>query len=223
LNVISGYTRLVQEGVMGEVSPEQYKALDKVSRHTGELLFMVSSIMNAAKIEGGALQLDTQEFLLAELLDEIKALYDYPRGKDVALEWDYPGDLPSMHSDRDKLKHAVQNLINNALKFTDSGSVIVTVRQSHNQDVVEITVTDTGIGIPAEDLPLIFDRFRQVDSSKTRAHGGVGLGLHIVRTFTELLGGQIRVASTPGQGSAFTITLPRAVPRHADLDGGNIR
>jgi PAS domain S-box-containing protein len=223
LNVISGYTRLVQEGVMGEVSSEQYKALDKVGRHTNELLFMVSSIMNAAKIEGGALKLDSQEFLLAELVDEIKALYDYPRGKDVALEWDYPGDLPSMHSDRDKLKHVVQNLINNALKFTDTGKVTVTARESRDQNGVEITVTDSGIGIPAEDLPLIFDRFRQVDSSKTRAHGGVGLGLHIVRTFTELLGGQIKIASTPGQGSAFTITLPRAAPRHAVLDAGSIR
>jgi PAS domain S-box-containing protein len=222
LNVISGYTRLVQEGVMGDVSPEQYKALDKVGRHTNELLFMVSSIMNAAKIEGGALELDPQEFLVTELLDEVKALYDYPRGKDVALDWDYPGDLPPMRSDRDKLKHVVQNLINNALKFTDSGSVTVTARQSRDQGVVEITVTDSGIGIPAEDLPLIFDRFRQVDSSKTRAHGGVGLGLHIVRTFTNLLGGQIKVNSTCGQGSTFTITLPSTAPRHAGADAGRI-
>ena len=140
LNVISGYTRLVQEGLMGRVSAEQYNALDKVSRHADELLFMVSSIMNAAKIEGGALALDRQAFPLTELLEELQALYDYPRSKAVALEWDYPGDLPSMQSDRDKLKHALQNLINNALKFTDAGIVTVTVRHNQEQDTVEFTV-----------------------------------------------------------------------------------
>ena len=108
-----------------------------------------------------------------------------------------------MQSDRDKLKHALQNLINNALKFTDAGSVTVTARHNQEQDTVELTVADTGIGIPAEDLPLVFDRFRQVDSSRTRAHGGVGLGLHIVRTFTDILGGRIEVASAPGRGSSF--------------------
>ena len=220
LNVISGYTRLVQEGLMGRVSAEQYNALDKVSRHADELLFMVSSIMNAAKIEGGALALDRQEFPLTELLEELQSLYDYPRGKAVALEWDYPGDLPSLQSDRDKLKHALQNLINNALKFTDAGSVTVTARHNQEQDTVELTVADTGIGIPAEDLPLVFDRFRQVDSSRTRAHGGVGLGLHIVRTFTDILGGRIEVASAPGRGSTFTITLPCTCRKPSGMNPG---
>ena len=224
LNVISGYTKLVQEGVIGEINSEQRKALDKVSRHADELLFMVNSIMNATKIEGGALTLDRQEFLLIDLLDELKTLYDYPRSKEVSLDWDYPGDLPSLQSDRDKLKHILQNLINNALKFTDAGSVTVTARQIGEQaGDVELTVADTGIGIPAEDLPLIFDRFRQVDSSRTRAHGGVGLGLHIVRTFTELLGGKIKVTSRPGQGSIFTITFPCADRKGAAADAGIVR
>ncbi len=220
LNVISGYTKLVREGVMGEINAEQRKALDKVSRHADELLFMVNSIMNATKIEGGALTLDRQEFLLTDLLDEIKTLYDYPRSKEVSLEWDYPGDLPSLRSDRDKLKHILQNLINNALKFTDAGSVMVTARQTGEPTGVELTVADTGIGIPAEDLPLIFDRFRQVDNSRTRAHGGVGLGLHIVRTFTELLGGKIKVASKPSHGSSFTVAFPCGDQEHGETIAG---
>jgi len=218
LNVICGYTKLVQEGMMGKVNAEQRKALDKVGRHAGELLFMVNSIMSATQIEAEALTLDCHEFLLTGLLDELKSLYDYPRGKDVRLEWDYPDDLPSLHSDSDKLKHILQNLINNALKFTDAGSVTVTARQIGEQPGVELTVADTGIGIPPEDLPTIFERFRQIDSSRTRAHGGVGLGLHIVKTFTEMLGGEIEVASSLGHGSTFTITFPRTKKDRLESD-----
>ena len=208
LNVISGYARLVQEGVMGEVNAEQKKALDKVGHHADELLFMVNSIMNATKIEAGALSADRESFLLSSFLDELRMLYDYPFGKEITIEWDCPEDLPQLFTDRDKLKHILQNLINNALKFTEEGSITVTARYVAEIDQVELTVTDTGVGIPPADLPLIFDRFRQIDSTRTRSHGGVGLGLHIVKTFTDLLNGQILVTSKPGRGSSFSITLP---------------
>ena len=130
-------------------------------------------------------------------------LYDYPFGKEITIEWDCPEDLPQLFTDRDKLKHILQNLINNALKFTEEGSITVTARYVAEIDQVELTVTDTGVGIPPADLPLIFDRFRQIDSTRTRSHGGVGLGLHIVKTFTDLLNGQILVTSKPGRGSSL--------------------
>lgn len=206
LNVISGYTTLVQERVMGEINAEQSKALAKVSHHAGELLFMVNGMMNATKIEAGMISVDKEKFLLTDLLNELRFLYDYPRDKTVNLEWSYPTDLPHLRSDRDKLKHVIQNLINNAFKFTDEGAVRVGARQLAG-GFVEISVSDTGIGIASEELPLIFDRFRQLDSSRTRAHGGVGLGLHIVKSFTELLGGTVKVTSEPGYGSTFSITL----------------
>jgi PAS domain S-box-containing protein len=208
LNVIFGYTKLLQEGVMGSINPEQNKALDKVIHHSNELLFMVNSIMNATKIEADAITIDREEFLLTPLLNEIRDLYDYPLGKEIVLKWDYPADLPHMFTDRDKLKHIMQNLINNALKFTDDGVVTVSARQRSNDAQVQLTVTDMGVGIAAEELPQIFDRFRQVDSSRTRGFGGVGLGLHIVKTFTQLLGGTVTVTSAPGQGSAFTVVIP---------------
>jgi signal transduction histidine kinase len=113
----------------------------------------------------------------------------------------------------------LQNLINNALKFTEEGSITVTARYVAEIDQVELTVTDTGVGIPPADLPLIFDRFRQIDSTRTRSHGGVGLGLHIVKTFTDLLNGQILVTSKPGRGSSFSITLPCV---GAETDAANI-
>ncbi len=164
--------------------------------------------MNATKIEAGALSADCESFLLSSFLDELRMLYDYPFGKEITIEWDCPEGLPQLFTDRDKLKHILQNLINNALKFTEEGSITVTARYVAEIDQVELTVTDTGVGIPPADLPLIFDRFRQIDSTRTRSHGGVGLGLHIVKTFTDLLNGQILVTSKPDRGSSFSITLP---------------
>jgi hypothetical protein len=108
----------------------------------------------------------------------------------------------------DKLKHILQNLINSAIKFTDAGTVTVFAQGRLEYNAVEFTVSDTGIGIPANELAYIFDRFRQADSSKTRSYGGVGLGLHIVKTFTELLGGVVRVNSESGKGATFTVLIP---------------
>ena len=210
LNVISGYTKLVQDGIMGEINGEQQKALEKVVRHADELHFMVNSIMNAAKIDAGALMADFDAFNLTAFLDDLRLLYDYPLAKEITLRFDYPADLPVIRSDRDKLKHVLQNLLNNAIKFTHEGSVALKVREITESKQVEFTVRDTGIGIDKKDLPHIFDRFRQVDGSGTRAFGGVGLGLHIVKTFTELLGGRVAVKSTLAAGSQFTVWLPSA-------------
>ncbi|MBI3063268.1 MAG: hypothetical protein HYY83_14965, partial [Deltaproteobacteria bacterium] len=145
--------------------------------------------------------------------------------KTLALNWDYPGDLPFIKADSAKLRQVLQNLINNAIKFTDKGSITISTRFLPVSDspplrfgetgnrvtgVVEFKVADTGVGIPKEMLPVIFDRFRQVDSSETRSFGGVGLGLYIVKKFTELLGGTVEVESEVGKGSTFTVTIPVA-------------
>jgi PAS domain S-box-containing protein len=208
LNVIAGYTKIVQDGVLGAINNEQVKALDKVTRHSNELLVMVNSIMDATKIEAGAVAVECDELPLSEFLEELKLLYEYPLGKDVSLRWDYTLLLPVIRTDRDKLKHILQNLINNALKFTETGHVTVSARHMAGLDRIEISVADSGIGIAPEDLPLVFEKFRQLDASRTRSQGGVGLGLHIVKTFTEILGGTISVKSQPQEGTVFTVTLP---------------
>ena len=119
-----------------------------------------------------------------------------------------PDGLPKVNADRVKLTIILQNLINNALKFTDKGDVSVTARVVGLNQRVEIEVKDTGIGIPQEAQALIFEKFQQADPSSTRTHGGIGLGLYIVKVFTDLLGGRINLESEPEKGSTFTLSLP---------------
>jgi signal transduction histidine kinase len=208
LNVIAGYTKIVQDGVLGEINAEQVNALDKVTRHSNELLVMVNSIMDATKIEAGGVIVECDELPLPEFLDELKLLYEYPLGRDVSLRWEYASNLPVIRTDRDKLKHILQNLINNALKFTEVGHVTVSARHVAGLNRVDLSVADTGIGIASQDLPLVFEKFLQLDASRTRSQGGVGLGLHIVKTFSQVLGGTVKVTSQPGEGTTFTVTLP---------------
>jgi signal transduction histidine kinase len=111
-------------------------------------------------------------------------------------------------TDSDKLRQILQNLIDNAIKFTEKDQVKISARHLPETGEVEFNVADTGVGIPPENPPSIFDKFRQVHSSETRLYGGVGLGLYIVKQFTTLLGGEVEVESEPGKGSTFTVTMP---------------
>jgi signal transduction histidine kinase len=120
--------------------------------------------------------------------------------------------LPFLESDGAKLKQVLQNLINNAIKFTGQGSVTISARHEMDSDTLAFEVKDTGIGIGREMVPVIFEKFRQVDSSDNRQHEGMGLGLYIVKQFVDLLGGTIGVESELGRGSVFRVVLPCASP-----------
>jgi len=208
LNVINGYAEMVQRGMLGEINSDQQNALGKVISCAKELLGMISGILQATSIEAEAVKVDKKDVVVGCLLDELKSVYDVSLGKEVNLQWDYPAEFLLLKTDGEKLKHILQNLINNAIKFTEKGRVTVSARQVPGAESVEFRVADNGIGIPEEMLPFIFEKFRQVDSSETRAYGGVGLGLYIVKKFTELLGGNVEVETEPGKGSTFRITLP---------------
>jgi GAF domain-containing protein len=234
LNVVVGYASMITEGMLGEVNLEQKSALEKVIGQSQDLLNMITSILYATSIEAHEVRVAPQRFALGDLMDEIKAVCDAPRSKPVTLCWDYTADLPAVETDREKLKHILQNLIHNAVKFTESGRVTVSARirgegkrhpiasgqrgsVTHQQpengqqdEYVELRVADTGVGIPKEKLPIIFEMFRQADSSETRPYGGVGLGLYIAKNFTKLLGGKIEVETQVGKGSTFTVTIPMA-------------
>jgi len=150
-----------------------------------------------------------ERFSLVSVLDEIRALHvgRQPQGE-VAFVVDAVPDLPEMETDRVKLQEVVRNLVDNAAKFTQRGSVRMEARPGERAGWVTIAVRDTGRGIGAEDLPRIFEEFRQVGENNTRTTNGVGLGLAIVKRLMDVLGGRITVESTLGEGSTFTLSLP---------------
>jgi len=218
VNAVIGHTGMIQDGMFGVISPEQEKTLKKVMTCSKDLLGMINLLLQATRLEAGVVKVEKDEVNLGSFLDELRSTYDLPLDKGLTLKWDYPCDLPVAKTDSDKLRHILQNLINNAIKYTDKGYVSISARikegsRQHAEgnkqpEFVEFKVADTGIGIPKEEVPFIFDMFRQVDGSQGRRSGGVGLGLHIVKKFTELLGGKIDVETELGKGSTFTVTLP---------------
>jgi signal transduction histidine kinase len=133
----------------------------------------------------------------------------------VKLVWDCPFDLPSVQADRRKLKQILENLIDNAIKFTDGGTITIAARYLTSKQLLELKVADTGKGIPREQISTIFERFRQGQEAQRggAARGGVGLGLYIVKRYVDLLGGKIDVESRPGEGSVFTAQIPAPLER----------
>jgi PAS domain S-box-containing protein len=208
LNIILGYTDLLRDRGFGTLSSDQSEILARIARSGGELLELINATLDLSRLESGRLPIDVAPVQLDALLRQIDAetrelLRDKPG---LALEWDLAAAPVVLHTDAAKLKVVLKNLINNAVKFTERGRVAVAAVQ--HPDGVELCVTDTGIGIGRDALPIIFDAFRQADSSMTRRFGGVGLGLHVVRRLVTLLGGRVSVASTPGVGSTFRVWLP---------------
>jgi signal transduction histidine kinase len=207
LNVIAGYAQALREQTWGSVTDDQREVLGKILQESDNLTAVVGEVLDVTRIEAGELALHRQKISLSGHLKDLKRKFA-PGQRSVALDWSIPEGLPDIETDREILTIILQHLISNALKFTDSGHVLVIARQVKPQHVVEIDVTDTGIGIPPEALSLIFEKFQQVDASSTRIHGGMGLGLYIARVYTDLLRGSLRVASEPGKGSTFTLSLP---------------
>jgi signal transduction histidine kinase len=194
--------------MFGALSPQQDDALKKVASQSNDLLSIVSNLVRTTQIGSGEIKAERARTDLGPLLDELKNAYDLPATDGLTLNWDFPSDLPTVETDSEKLKHILVNLIHNAIKFTEKGSVTIAARHLPKRKTLRFTVADTGPGIARESLPIIFDMFHQLDGSNTRTHGGLGLGLYIVKQYTELLGGKIKVKSAPGRGSVFMVALP---------------
>ncbi|TMA57529.1 MAG: GAF domain-containing sensor histidine kinase [Deltaproteobacteria bacterium] len=213
LNVITGYSDMFLQGLLGEMTAIQEKAIETVARQSKELHGLINTVLQVSSMEAETLQVDLHEVNLWEFLSELRAFYDYPFAKDVKLVWNYPADLPSVQGDRAKLKRILENLIGNALKFTEHGTVTVLVRYLADKKVLEFRISDTGVGIPREQISTIFEKFRQVSAHTGMEHGGVGLGLYIVKKYLDLLGGTIQVESRAGAGSTFVLRIP--APLHS--------
>ncbi|HEY0671476.1 MAG TPA: ATP-binding protein [Longimicrobiales bacterium] len=207
LNVIIGYTSLMRERIYGELSHSQDDTLQKVYITSQHLLALINDVLDLAKIEAGKMPLHLEEVdLRAMIADLSETVMPMVRKKQLVYQNVIAEDVPSVTTDRTKLKQILLNLLSNAIKFTSHGTVRIEARLRDGR--VHISVVDTGIGIKPEHLEVIFEDFRQLDQSHTREYGGTGLGLSITKNLLALLGGDIRVKSTYGVGSHFTIDLP---------------
>jgi signal transduction histidine kinase len=209
LTAIIGYASLL-EGSLGAVGRDSdARDAAQITRSAEHLNALVNDLLDAAKIQAGKLTLHVEGVDLGTLVAEVVAQMS-PVGdaKGISLKTDVPAAL-QVAADALRLRQVLFNLVGNAVKFTDRGTVTVTARPIVGG--VEVTVADTGIGISPEALPHVFDEFRQADAATTRRFGGTGLGLSIARRLVELHGGTIRANSTPGAGSTFTVMLPVSV------------
>jgi len=210
LNSILGFSRLILDGLC-ETRDEERELLRDVLHSAEHLLSIVNDILDIAKIEAGKLHLALEPVDLRELIQEVKTVVAVEvSGKRLTLVDETELlSLPQVNADRARVKQVLINLLDNAAKFTDQGWITLRARAFPERGFVELEVQDTGIGIPPEKQPLLFEKFRQVDSSFTRQQGGSGLGLAISRWLVEMMGGRIKLASAgPGCGTNVTFSLP---------------
>ncbi|HEY3303765.1 MAG TPA: GAF domain-containing protein [Candidatus Binatia bacterium] len=207
LSVVMGYAGMLKEGMLGELNKQQTEAVEKMLSRAGDQLNIINDIMQTTQLEARSAVIERHEIDAAKLVRDLASLYGKRLGdKDVAIRWDYPPEILPVLTDGAKVRQILQNIISNACKFTEKGTIAVSTRRAG--EMVEFVVADTGIGIPQDMQSMIFEKFRQVDSSETRSYGGVGLGLYIAKQFTELLGGEITVESEVGKGSKFIVRIP---------------
>jgi PAS domain S-box-containing protein len=215
LQVIIGYSGLLLDGTFGSLTAEQTDFMRRVDKYAQELFTLITTILDLNRLQRGQLPLDFTDVSLSNLLREIEIeTQDWFEKPGLHAVWNIAPEPLLVHTDCLKLKIVIRNLIHNAVKFTEQGNIIVDAHLCTGG--VEICVSDTGIGIAPEMLPIIFEPFRQADSSTSRHYGGLGLGLHIVQQLLELLGGTITVESKVGHGSTFRVLIPPSKPSERD-------
>ncbi|NJL58221.1 hypothetical protein HC928_26230 [bacterium] len=207
LNAVIGYSQLQLAGMAGELSAEQHTFQERILANAQHLLQLINEVLDLSKIEAGRLEIHERPFavrdMVAEIMTQNRVLAE---AKGLSFEAHLDPDLPpQMMGDRGRIKQIIINLVSNAIKFTDQGSVNLQV-SSEEARQWRICVQDTGIGIPAHTQETIFDEFRQAEEGHHR--GGTGLGLAIVRKLALAMGGSVHLKSEVGSGSVFTVTLP---------------
>jgi signal transduction histidine kinase len=202
-----GFTDLLADGTFGVLGDEAARAIRRIRHSSHALLELVEATLDVARLEAGqdVVTIDAVDVgrLLADVERELESLV---RGRSLGLTWRAALQDRIAYTDRAKIRTILRNLVGNAIKFTQEGSVDVAVEETDGKLVLR--VADTGVGIDAKHLRSIFEMFRQVDSSSTRRVGGVGLGLYIVKRLVEELDGSVEVSSEPGKGSVFTVLIP---------------
>ncbi len=212
LHGILGLQTLIREGIYGAITPKQQNALDMMERSSRSLLELVNDLLDLSRLASGKMDVLMERTSIIDVLKDISSVATpLALEKGLSFTMDLPEKLPPLMTDRAKLLQILTNLVSNAIKFTEKGSV--TVRAKASDTTMSISVEDTGIGIEKGNLQKIFDEFTQIGRTADTKKKGSGLGLSISKRLAELLDGHISVQSTPGQGSIFTLTLPLS-PSH---------
>ena len=212
LNSIIGFSGMLMQDPNGRLSLDAKEDLQIIYQNGRSLLGLIDSILDLSKIEAGMMELELEEVDPLQLLDEVRAMADgLIKGRPIELQYDRPeGDIRVM-GDRDRLRQVFTNLAGNAIKFTESGSVKISVSDESGR--FRVLIEDTGIGMSSEELERLFKPFQQVDGSITRRFGGTGLGLAISQRFMGLMSGRIWATSRKGEGSTFVVEMPLAERR----------
>jgi len=204
-----GYSHLLLDEGCGPLTPDQKKALGRLLVNARGLLGLVDALLDYSKLEKGEASLFTKQQEVWPLLDQLRReLAPLEERRPYRVKYEVEEGSPAVETDWGKLKSVLVNLLSNAIKFTDGGEVKLSVVNGGSEKEVSFVVSDTGVGIPENQIPLIFDKFRQVDGSPARHFEGAGLGLAISKNLVDLLGGRIEVESVVGQGSTFKVTIP---------------
>jgi signal transduction histidine kinase len=208
MNVIAA-AELMEQELMGPVSAEQRKWLERIRANGRKLVDLTSDFLDFSKLEAGQLELQKERTDLNDLLSELAENYRLPaQSKGIALTCRIPPEVAPIHADRRRLDQVLSNLLSNAVKFTREGGAIHVEAYIAHGSGVSIKVKDSGVGIPEEELGNLFQKYRQASSAKTSDHRGIGLGLVICKRIVEAHGGSICVQSKEGQGTTFTFTIP---------------
>lgn len=213
LNAIGGYAELLSLGLGGPTTSEQRDYIERIRRSQQHLMRIISDLLNFSRIEAGQLNYELSEFSLSDIIGAVVPLIEpQARGKDISLTIDEADQECPAVGDRSKVEQVLLNLLSNAVKFTDRGGQIHVACRAEQQ-FARIIVRDTGVGIADDKLEAIFEPFVQLGRSLSSAHEGTGLGLSISRDLARAMHGDLTVRSTPGEGSVFTFSLPRAQPK----------
>jgi signal transduction histidine kinase len=208
LGSMRSITRILLDRMDGPLTEEQERQIEFVQAAAAELSNMVDDLLDLARVEAGRITISPEWFDMMDLMAALRGMFKpIVTNSAVNLIFEEPPDIPRIYTDHRKLSQILRNFISNALKFTPQGEVSVSARYD-GEAYVTFSVSDTGIGIAKEHLPLLFMDFTQIDSPIQRQLRGAGLGLSLCKRFAELLGGSVAVESEPGSGSTFHTTIP---------------
>lgn len=216
LHVILGYGDLLAQGAWGKLDSAALELVDRMRLNARRLLAMVTNVLDLAKVDSGEVSVFLAPVDLPQLAEDVTDAATLPRPEYITVHTRMPPDLPTVVTDGHKLRMILGHLLSNAVKFTHQGEVVLAITADVESHRVTFSVTDTGIGISADDVPKIFHDFRQLDGSLEKRYEGAGLGLALVQRYAKLIGGTLSVTSEIGTGSTFRFTLPLTPARHDD-------